>query len=360
MARYKAVPVAQLALPGVAYEPDDLPDSAVGSRVVGRFTGDPRQWVPAGQEARFERLAKATSTVGDPQLRAPAARIGAALLCQLNEGTDVTDQSHVRHIIRFIAGYVEPTEPIDVAAVFRRSVVDGYINHLMVTGRERSARQYQYIFYSVGRLVHPREYPLSRAASNKPKRRTASPASDRAIADWYRTAACLSGEQQRRAYVCLDLALGTGVRQGELPRVRGTSVSSTTYLGREHAVVTLPNRAGGVRHVPVMDPGRSERILQRAREVGDSSLLTPGADCRDRNFANRLNEYLRRKGYKSFDMLAARERWIHDLARTVPACLLIQLADVSTFAVIADYRPSFPTYGIRATLVALDGQGVSQ
>ncbi|MEN2512709.1 MULTISPECIES: hypothetical protein [Mycobacteriales] len=357
MVRYKAHR-AQLALPGIAPEPDDLPDSVVGPRTIGRFTGDPRGWVPAGQEERFERLSKATSTVGNPDLRESAARIGAALVCRLKEGTEANDMSHVQHVIRFIAGYVEPPLPIDVQSVFRRSVVDGYINHLIATGRERGARQNQYLYYAVGRLVHPREYPLSRAASKKPKRRTAAPASDTLIADWYRTAASLSGEQQRRAYVSLDLALGAGVRQGELSRVRGTSISSTTYFGREHAVVTLPNRAGGVRHVPVVDVARSERILQRAKEVGDASMMTPGIGPTDRNFGNRLNEYLRRHGHTSIDLLAARERWIHDLAKTVPACLMVQLADVSTFASIKDHRPSFPIYGIRATLVALDGRGV--
>ncbi len=216
---------------------------------------------PAGMGARRTGGEVRAAVEGDEHGGEPGSPgVGSedwrCLVCRLKEGTEANDMSHVQHVIRFIAGYVEPPLPIDVQSVFRRSVVDGYINHLIATGRERGARQNQYLYYAVGRLVHPREYPLSRAASKKPKRRTAAPASDTLIADWYRTAASLSGEQQRRAYVSLDLALGAGVRQGELSRVRGTSISSTTYFGREHAVVTLPNRAGGVRHVPVVDVAR--------------------------------------------------------------------------------------------------------
>lgn len=365
MGRFKRLSAAQLALPGVPSADDlpavgDVPAADVGPRVIGRFAGDPRGWIPAGQEDRFERLSLLTSTVGKPEVRAAAARVGAGLVCQLPSRAGVTDEAEVRHVIRFIAGYVEPELPIDVSEVFRRSVVDGYVNHLLVTGRGRGARSYRSIYYGLGRLVHPREYPLPRATSNVPKRRPHSPATDAQIKDWYSTAASLPGEQGRRAYVSLDLALGAGIRQGELLRVRGTSITSTPHFGGELAVVTLPNRAGGKRHVPIIDHSRSERILQRANEVGDASLLTPGCAVPERNGANRLNDVLRERGHRPINLLSARERWIHDLAQTVPASLLIQLADISTFAALTDHRQLFPKYGIRATVAALGGPGELQ
>lgn len=364
MVRYRSQSSAQispqLSLPIPEFEPANVAavsGSVVGPRLLGRFVGDPREWVPAGEEERFERLCQRTTTVGRPELREPAAWIGAALQCQIPGRSDQTDRSAVGHVLRLIAGYLEPALPIDVSEVFRRSVVDGYINHLAATGRGDGARQTRVVLYALGRLVHPREYPISRAADSLPQKRAKKPATDAIIADWYSTAASLPGEPGRRAYVSLDLALGAGIRQGELLRVRGTSVAATKYQGREYAVVTLPNRAGGVRHVPVADVDRSRRILQRAAEVGDGSMLVPGCGNPERNMGNRLNEMLKMRGQRPIDILAARERWIFDLALTVPACLLVQLSDINDFDAMRHYRKQFPTYGIRATMVALEPEG---
>lgn len=75
---------------------------------------------------------------GEPGSPGVGSEDWRCLVCRLKEGTEANDMSHVQHVIRFIAGYVEPPLPIDVQSVFRRSVVDGYINHLIATGRERA------------------------------------------------------------------------------------------------------------------------------------------------------------------------------------------------------------------------------
>jgi hypothetical protein len=127
--------------------------------------------------------------------------------------------------------------------------------------------------------------------------------------------------------------------------------------GRAIAVVALPNRLGGVRQVPVVNPAIAARLLSLSVAVGNGLVLSPKTEQPERNIVNPTNGDLRRHGHTGMNHLGLRNRWILDLAATVPAALLLQLADVSDLRELVDQRSLLPTYTTRHAITTLqEGQ----
>jgi hypothetical protein len=146
----------------------------------------------------------------------------------------------------------------------------------------------------------------------------------------------------------LDLITGAGLRSSEIKDLRGTDFTVIRLgLGREIVVVRITGRWGKPRRVPVVDPGKGHRLLDRAREVGSGSFLPLTADGQlDRNIINRVNENLREQGFPTLDARGLRNRWLVDLAVSpgIPAAALLRLAGVSDLRVLADQAENLPVY----------------
>ncbi len=65
-----------------------------------------------------------------------------------------------------------------------------------------------------------------------------------------------------------------------------------------------------------------------------------------RNAANKVSESLIRRSDNGVNAAAVRRRWMLDLAETVPAALLMQLADVKELRVLAEQRHHLPSFEI--------------
>jgi DNA-binding PucR family transcriptional regulator len=135
--------------------------------------------------------------------------------------------------------------------------------------------------------------------------------------------------------------------------LRGTAITTVRSNGRAICVVSLPNSAGGVRQVPVLDAGVNARLLALAARAGNDLVLAPNREFAERNIVNRIGEDMRRRGYPGLQPAALRNRWILDLAERIPAALLLQLADVLDVRVLSDQRGQLPHYKVRHTITLL-------
>jgi hypothetical protein len=185
----------------------------------------------------------------------------------------------------------------------------------------------------------------------RPKRQKAASYDD--IRKLYRLIQELPHALGTRVQVLADLSYGVGARPGDFKVLRGTAITTVRSHGRAICVVTLPNNAGGVRKVPVMESGINARLLALAARVGDDLVLAPDKEFAERNLVNRISEHMRRRGYPGVQPAALRNRWILDLAERIPAALLLQLADVLDVRVLADQRGQLPHYKVRHTITIL-------
>ena len=158
-----------------------------------------------------------------------------------------------------------------------------------------------------------------------------------------------------RAQALLDLTYGAGARPADFKTLRGTAITSIAVDGRAVSVVALPNLAGGVRKVPVVDPSISARLLGLSVRVSDGLVLAPNARVAERNIVNRVSEQLRVLGHPRLDAMAMRNRWVLDLADRIPAVLLQQLADLCELRILVDERALMPKYKLRHSITILMG-----
>ncbi len=207
-------------------------------------------------------------------------------------------------------------------------------------------RERRNILYGTGRVLHPREYPPARVLpAPRPKRQAAATPTE--ISDLEALIPRLPEPLEARAQVLFDLSYGAGARSADFKTLRGNAITTTRSYGRAFSVVTLPNNAGGVRQVPVIDPAISARLIELSARVGSGLVLAPDAKFAERNIANRVSEQMRNRGYPGLNVAALRNRWVLDLAERVPAALLVQLADLVDVRVLADQRDLLPRYKLR-------------
>ncbi|OFB42558.1 hypothetical protein BA059_04920 [Mycolicibacterium sp. (ex Dasyatis americana)] len=296
------------------------------------------------QSQRTATLTEITIRHPDPEVAREAVAQAAQVRCMTEFTRLSTDMRTCAEIARHLA-WAAVDGVVDANKALKRGPVD---ERLAFTAdfRPRGHREIRNILYNAGRLLHPTEYPPARVLpAPRTKQKAASYQEIRAL---YRILWELPSPLGMRALALADLSYGVGARPADFKVLRGTSISTIRAHGRAICVVTLPNVAGGVRQVPVLDQGINCRLLELAARVGDGLVLAPNSEFAERNIVNRISEKLTSKGYPPVRCQPLRNRWILDMAeRCIPTALLLQLADVRDVRVLADLRNELPHYKVR-------------
>lgn len=295
-------------------------------------------------EERMAMLTAITIRYPDPKIAREAVLQAAKVQCMTDFSCETTDKKSCAEVARHLA-WAAVGGVVDAKRALKRGPVD---ERLEVTGAQkpRGHRQVRHVLYTAGRLFHPREYPPERVTPVARTKRKA--ASYDEIRSFYRVVWELPTPLGMRALALADLSYGVGARAADFKVLRGTSITTVRSHGRAICVVALPNVAGGVRQVPVLEPGINSRLIELSARVGDGLVLAPNAEFAERNIVNRISEKLTNKGYPPVRAAALRNRWILDIAeRCIPTALLLQLADVADLRVLSDLRKELPHFKIR-------------
>jgi hypothetical protein len=337
MARFRKMRIA----PGVPAEttgqPGEIDEAA---QAVARASVKPLPEPAGSDDDRLGRLLAIEVEAADRELGRAAVEAAARLQVLTRRLKPEPDRKAAGMVARYLL-WRAFGDVIDPARALTRDNVDEY---LVARGdRGQNLRQLRYVLYRVGRVLHPREFPLTNSvpAPRLPRHQAARPQEIRAVQVLI---ADLPDPLSQRAQALLDLAYGAGVRAADFKTLRGTAIRSVQDGNATVSVVTLPNRCGGVRQVPVVAPAISARLRALAARVGDRLILAPHTEKPEKNLVNRVSEALRCRGHPGMDPLALRNRWILDLAARVPAALLVQLADVADLRVLGDQRKLLPHY----------------
>lgn len=307
--------------------------------------------LPPDEEERRAQLLVLTVKAPNSEIARAAVEAAATARCLVPFTRSSTDTKAAAAIARFLVWTAYPTGVVDLRRGFRRRNVDRYLMSAG-TGAERGLRERRNILYGTGRMLHPREYPPARVLpAPRPKRQAAAtPTEIRDLMAWIPR---LPEALATRAQVLFDLAYGAGARPADFKTLRGNAITTMRSYGRAFSVVTLPNNAGGVRQVPVIDPAISARLLELSARVGSGLVLAPDAEFAERNIVNRISEKMRDRGYPGLNVAALRNRWILDLAERIPAALLVQLADLVDVRVLADQRDQLRRYKTRHVITLM-------
>lgn len=307
---------------------------------------------PDSESDRFEGLCTVRVRANDDEIAAAAVKYAAHIRCLQQFTCESTDRKATALLARFFVSEAMAVGVLDPKSALHRGHVDYYQQSRVRCRSERSLRELRNILYAAGRVLHPREFPAPRVLP-APRFVRQAAASRQRVRDLYALVPGLPTSLSYRLEVLLDLAYGAGARPTELKVLRGNAINGVKHQGRVVTVVTLPNLAGGQRHVPVFDAIIGTRLLDRARQAGDRLVLAPQCAYAERNMINRISEHLVRLGYKGVNVAELRHRWVLDLAEQIPAALLLQLADVVDLQILADQRGQLPTYTLQHTITLM-------
>jgi hypothetical protein len=351
MARFNRMAIAA-DTPAVDSQPIPAGEQAVAAyaALVARDAVRRTPAPPPEKQDQFTALRRVSMQVDDPVLERAAVDAAARLWCMKSDKAGEADIKAVGQIARFLV-WAAFGGVVDEGRALTRAVADEYLA-VKETTSEKAARQKKYVLYGVGRLMNPHEFPPPNEVS-APRRKGVPAANGFDIARLQAVIPGLPTALGQRAQAVLDLALGAGTRAGDFKTLRGTAITSIAVDGHAVAVVTLPNHNGGVRQVPVVDPKISARLLGLTARVAHGLVLAPKAVRAERNIVNRVNSDLRSHGHPGMDPIALRNRWVLDLANTVPAALLLQLADVSDLRVLVDQYSLLSTFTLRHAITLL-------
>lgn len=332
-------------------EPFTPPRKAITPKKTVEIVHDPllQQMIPEpGSNERFDRLvARVTVRTRDKALGVDAVKVGAALRCQMSEGTWGTEVAVTQMIARYLAAEAAVTGRFDPRSALRRANIDRYGAEQLEFG-SKSLTAFMWMLYAAGRLLHPGEFPRrTRATAPRPKH--VPPIEPREIERLLALAPTLSGPNGRRLQTVVELCWGAGARRADFRYLRGSAITTRSWRGHTIALVELRNNAGGTRSVPVFDPILVERLAALADYAGDGLVLAPHKKSTHRNEINQISEHLREHGHRGFNPLALRHRWMLDMAERFPAAIVLHLADVVDLKVISDHR-RLPAYGLEYVL----------
>lgn len=344
MARFRALPAAEEP------DPEHLPDPAPAVRPEARHVLPP--FHPDIDAQRYGRLDGIGIRGFDSRFAELAVESAKRLCCRAPGWTDKTDRAHVSSVARYLAAEAQRVDDFNYSTALRRANVDCYLLAKSTEWTPKSTKFIRSLLYQTGRLVHPREFPAPRALETAAQARTTA-ASPEEVGRLYAVAHALPTVHCQRLLVVLDLCYGAGARPVDLKTLRGCNVERTTWQGEPMALLPLANQAGGSRIVPVADPDASRRLLALASAHPEAHLMTVGGGRIGRNTANKVSEYLTRRGHRGLNAAALRHGWILKLAQSVPAALLMQLADVKDLRVLADQKHHLPAYGVEHTITWL-------
>ncbi|MGW0042221.1 hypothetical protein [Rhodococcus sp. NPDC003348] len=301
-----------------------------------------------GSNERFDRLVERVKVrTRDRVLGAEAVKFGAALRCQMPEGTWGTEVAVTQMIARYLAAEAAVTGRFDPRAALRRANVDRYGAEQLEFGSQ-SLSSFMWMLYAAGRLLHPGEFPR-KARATAPRPKHVPPAETSEIERLLALVPTLSGVKGRRLQTVVDLCWGAGARRADFRYLCGSAITTRKWQDRTVALVDLRNNAGGVRTVPVFDPALVERLAALSDYAGAGLVLAPTKAVTHRNEINRVAESLRELGHRGFNPLALRHRWMLETAERLPAAIVLQLADVIDLRVISDHR-RLPVYGLEYIL----------
>lgn len=342
MARHRALPSLRASddEPATTQAPAPMPRAAAESS-TRQVTPSFRPDIDAERYARLDTL---TINTADKRFNTVAVESAKRLWCSTTAHSAKSDRDRVGSLARYLAAEAARVDNFNYKAALRRANVDRYLKARSIHLSPKSVGHLRSALYEVGRLVHPREYPARHAVEVQRIRRIAPTPRDE-VRGWYALAPALPSVLSRRLFVLLDLCFGAGARASDLKVLRGTDISETVWEGEPVALVRMFNLPGGTRTVPVADPEMSQRLIALSAVRGSRFLITDGDEEIRKNTVNKIGEHLHKRGHGTINATALRHRWLMNLADTVPAALMMQLADISDIRLLASERHQLPTYG---------------
>ena len=236
---------------------------------------------------------------------------------------------------------------VDAARALRPENVDYFLSRRTFRS-DNSFRTLRSLYYRFGRAMHPTLYPEQRIQAPRAKELQAPYTPDE-LARLYDFALATSPALSRRMLIVLDVIGGTGALTPELFRLCGNHIRRLS-ADPDRAVVTLIDRNGVVRKVPLTDQVRSRRLLRIAEKAGDERLLPYSR----KQVVYYLQRQLAEHGHSlQLNAVRLRHTWLVDLLnRRVPAAAVMQLAGIGDAHTLAGLRRWIRTYDT-AELAAL-------
>ncbi len=300
------------------------------------------------ERERYEELVNTTGIqVPEGPFRAWAIERAAMIQARTPFISAEVDRKGVRVIARCLYDDALQWQECDEFRAMTKDSVNGWLLRQAQRVKPGSVKTYDQVLSRAGRVLYPQQFPVRTAVSgSRQKGRRASGRS--AAEELYAVAPLLSPSMRLTCVLVLDLITGAGLRASEIKDLRGNDFTVVRVgPGYEVVVVRIKGRWGKTRSVPVIDPAKGHRLIQRAHEVGAGSFMPLTANAQvDRNVVNRVNDALKGQSFPAMDARGLRNRWVLDLASQpgVPAAALLRLAGVGDLRVLADQVEQLPTY----------------
>lgn len=270
MGRFSAVaaalPVENTDVPDGSAEAFMTPLAAVPDR-IRRLT---RRTVP--DPARLERLSQVGIQRPAGPLRTSAIQRAALVQSHTREMDEIVDAKATRILARYLYDEGLIHGEVDEERALIRSSVDQWLYRDDLFSI-RAQRTYRTFLYAAGRVLYPNQFPEPQRSLG-PRRKAVQPASIATASELYAIAPQLPELLRKQLLTILDLVTGAGLSSAEIRRLRGTDVKPLS-VDDLHTVVAISIRKKGAisRVVPIVCPVRGQRILDRAREAGDSYVF---------------------------------------------------------------------------------------
>ncbi|MGP5082913.1 hypothetical protein ACTXJ8_14165 [Corynebacterium variabile] len=270
----------------------------------------------------------------------------------------LVDAKECQILARFLYSEALTYQYVDIDRACTRVNSDRWLELTTASLGLQSRRTYRAVLYAAGRVVHPREFPAPRAVIAP--RSKGAPAADPGTAEaMYAIAPGLPDLLRVSTLLVLDLASGAGLRPGEIREVTGDDVRVVDRPGGRQLVTVRVRRRGKVdRVVPVVNPAKARRILDRASQAGSRPLIGLTRDGHvEHNAVNRVSERLVGMGFPRLNAAALRHRYLLDVAvhPGVPAAAMLALFGVCDMRVLVDRVEQLPSYSAVELADLLDG-----
>ena len=349
-----ALPVENTDVPDGSAEAFMTPLAAVPDR-IRRLT---RRTVP--DPARLERLSYVGIQRPAGPLRTSAIQRAALVQSHTREMDEIVDAKATRILARYLYDEGLIHGEVDEERALIRSSVDQWLYRDDLFSI-RAQRTYRTFLYAAGRVLYPNQFPEPQRSLG-PRRKAVQPASIATASELYAIAPQLPELLRKQLLTILDLVTGAGLSSAEIRRLRGTDVKPLS-VDDLHTVVAISIRKKGAisRVVPIVCPVRGQRILDRAREAGDSYVFPCFGDKMPRNAVCHVSEELVERGFRGFNTAALRNRWVAELATHpgVPAAMLLAMTGIADLRVLHDIQEALPDYrpaDFARTLYNLSGE----
>ena len=280
---------------------------------------------------RYDRLCSFSIKKPNPDLAREAITVAAHVWSCTDKKSDKRDADAVKFLANYLYDVSIFYGDVDPRRALKRDVVDSWL--AVAKHKPTSARTYKSVLHTAGRVLYPGSFPPLRNYS-QPRSRPVEPASPELIREMYANCARLPEVHKRRTQLILDLSYTAGMRSSEILDLRGSDVTATTLQTGETVALIRVHRKGKVdRIVPVICPVRSQRLLERAQEVGRAYFLpTPSGQRPHTSTISNAFSYLRERGFASTTVEALRARWMLDMVNsTLPTATVARLCGNSLF-----------------------------